>query len=106
MSNVCRWLAPFYLILLGWVFVPFYLKSEVFTMPEFLERRFNRKIRLFLAGLSIVAYIFTKISVALYSGILICQVVLEIDNPWLSSIAIVIATGLYVGKIQGKLSNI
>ena len=65
-------------------------------MPQFLETRYARSVRVYLGVLSMVAYIFTKISVALYSGILICEVVFGITNPWLSSLGIVVATGLYV----------
>ena len=46
---------------LGWIFLPFYLRSGVFTMPEFLERRFNSKARWFLTSFSIVAYVLTKV---------------------------------------------
>ena len=60
-----EWLACLILLLLGWVFVPFYLRSNVFTMPEFLERRFNRHCAVYLASISIIAYILTKISVHL-----------------------------------------
>jgi SSS family solute:Na+ symporter len=62
-----EWLACLILLILGWVFVPFYLRSNVFTMPEFLERRFNRKCAVYLASISMIAYIFTKISVHLYA---------------------------------------
>ena len=48
-------------LLLGWIFVPFYLRSKVFTMPEFLELRFNSKSRLFLSAMSLVAYVLTKV---------------------------------------------
>src|ERR1051326_7398578 len=64
-----EWLACLILLILGWVFVPFYLRSNVFTMPQFLERRFNRQCAVYLAGISIIAYIFTKISVQLYAAI-------------------------------------
>jgi solute:Na+ symporter, SSS family len=57
-----EWLACLILLVLGWVFVPFYLRSNVFTMPEFLERRFNRQCSVYLASVSILAYIFTKTS--------------------------------------------
>ena len=63
-----EWLACLILLILGWVFVPFYLRSNVFTMPEFLERRFSRQCAVYLAGISIIAYIFTKISVHLYAA--------------------------------------
>src|ERR1700753_2140329 len=73
-----EWLACFMLLILGWVFVPFYLRSNVFTMPEFLERRFNRSCATYLAGISVIAYIFTKISVHLYAA----SVVLERVAGW------------------------
>src|ERR1700729_3826343 len=68
-----EWEACFILLVLGWVFVPFYLRSNVFTMPEFLERRFNRHCSVYLAGISIIAYIFTKISVHLYAAAVVLQ---------------------------------
>src|SRR6478735_12396928 len=89
-----EWLACFMLLILGWVFVPFYLRSNVFTMPEFLERRFSRSCSVYLASISIIAYIFTKISVQLYAA----SVVLErvVGWPlWKTAIVLVIATGVY-----------
>src|SRR6266850_1874052 len=50
-----EWLACFMVLILGWVFVPFYLRSNVFTMPEFLERRFSRSCAVYLASISIIA---------------------------------------------------
>ena len=58
-----EWLASFILLLLGWLFVPFYLRSAVYTMPEFLERRFNPGSRSYFTWVSIVGYVLTKISV-------------------------------------------
>src|ERR1700733_10873556 len=68
-----EWQASCILLLLGWVFVPFYLRSNVFTMPEFLERRFNRNCPPYLASISIIAYIFTKISVHLYAAAIVLE---------------------------------
>src|SRR6476660_4208609 len=68
-----EWLACLILLVLGWVFVPFYLRSNVFTMPEFLERRFNRQCSVYLAAISILAYIFTKISVHLYAAAIVLE---------------------------------
>jgi len=56
------------LLVLGWVFVPFYLRSRVYTMPEFLERRFSSTARWVLAIISLVAYILTKIAVGIFAG--------------------------------------
>src|SRR5450432_4312083 len=89
-----EWKASLILLLLGWVFVPFYLRSNVFTMPEFLERRFNRNCATYLASISIVAYIFTKISVHLYAGAIVAESVLG-WRPMTSAIILVVATGIY-----------
>jgi SSS family solute:Na+ symporter len=91
------------LLILGWVFVPFYLRTNVFTMPEFLERRFNRQCAVYLAAISIIAYIFTKISVQLYAA----SVVLERIAGWSlvkTAIVLVIATGIYT--IAGGLAAV
>src|SRR6202795_838646 len=98
-----EWLACLILLILGWVFVPFYLRSNVSTMPEFLERRFNRHCAVYLAAISIIAYIFTKISVQLYAA----SVVLERIAGWSlvkTAIILVIATGIYT--IAGGLAAV
>src|SRR5215467_13373110 len=98
-----EWLACLILLILGWVFVPFYLRTNVFTMPEFLERRFNRQCAVYLAGISIIAYIFTKISVQLYAA----SVVLERIAGWSlvkTAIVLVIATGIYT--VAGGLAAV
>ena len=56
------------LLVLGWVLVPFYMRSRVFTMPEFLERRFNPTCRWVLSLISLVAYVVTKIAVGIFAG--------------------------------------
>lgn len=86
-------LASLMLIILGWLFVPFYLKSGVFTMPEFLERRYNAAARTYLSGVSILAYVLTKISLTIFAGALVFEV---IGIPfWTGAVIVVIATGLY-----------
>ena len=64
------------MIMLAWVFVPFYYRSGVFTMPEFLERRFNSTARWILSLVSLTAYVFTKVSVTVYAGAMVFQVLL------------------------------
>src|SRR5579863_2073786 len=98
-----EWLACLILLILGWVFVPFYLRTNVFTMPQFLERRFIRQCAVYLAGISIIAYIFTKISVQLYAA----SVVLERVAGWplwKTAVILVIATGVYT--IAGGLAAV
>src|SRR6201998_3836085 len=89
-----EWLACLILLILGWVFVPFYLRSNVFTMPQFLERRFNRQCAVYLAGISIIAYIFTKISVQLYAASVVLERVAG-WSLWKTAVVLVIATGVY-----------
>ncbi|CAO2632403.1 Sodium/myo-inositol cotransporter [Lemmus lemmus] len=60
--------------LLGWVFIPIYIRSGVYTMPEYLSKRFGgHRIQVYFAALSLLLYIFTKLSVDLYSGALFIQ---------------------------------
>lgn len=87
-------LAAIMLLLLGWLFVPFYLRSGVFTMPEFLEKRYDQWSRTYLSWVSIAAYVLTKISVTIAAGGIICTALLGI-NFWTGAIIIVVATGLY-----------
>jgi SSS family solute:Na+ symporter len=98
-----EWEASVILLLLGWVFVPFYLRSNVFTMPEFLERRFNRNCATYLASISIIAYIFTKISVHLYAAAIVLERVVG-WNQWTAAIILVVATGIYT--IAGGLAAV
>ena len=86
--------ASLILLLLGWVFVPFYLKSGVFTMPEFLERRYSPAARWYLAIISIVGYVLTKISVTVAAGGIVFEALLGM-NFWTGAIIVVIATGIY-----------
>jgi solute:Na+ symporter, SSS family len=81
-------------LILGWVFLPFYARSGVFTMPEFLEKRFDARSRWVLSIFSIVAYVLTKISVTIYAGGVVVSALLGIDF-WTGAIATVILTGLY-----------
>ncbi|GAB5521358.1 MAG: sodium:solute symporter [Rhodothermales bacterium] len=89
------------MILLAWVFVPFYYRAGVFTMPEFLEKRFNARTRWVLSVVSIIAYVFTKVSVTVYAGALVFQALLPdtFGSPenafWVGAFTTVILTGVY-----------
>ena len=93
------------LLVLGWVMVPFYLRSKVFTMPEFLERRFSSTARWVLSLISLVAYVLTKIAVGIFAGgvvfgTLLPEMQLQIgaltfDSFWIGSFLVVVLTGLY-----------
>jgi len=86
-------LACFILLLLGWFFVPFYLRTSVTTMPEFLELRFSKTARNYLTFVSIVAYVLTKISVTIYAGAVVFEAIGV--SFWVGAIIVVVATGIY-----------
>jgi solute:Na+ symporter, SSS family len=98
-----EWWACLILLVLGWVFVPFYLRSNVFTMPEFLERRFSRSCAVYLAGISILAYVFTKISVHLYAAAIVLERVVG-WSPLTAAVVLVVATGIYT--VMGGLAAV
>lgn len=81
-------------ITLGWVFLPFYFRSGVFTMPEFLERRFNASTRWFLSIFSLLAYVLTKVSVTVYAGGIVIASLLGIGF-WDGALVTVVLTGIY-----------
>jgi SSS family solute:Na+ symporter len=88
---------------LGWVFIPFYIRAGVFTMPEFLERRYNPACRRYLTVISLVSYVLTKISVTLYAGSLFLNMLFGWDL-YTSSLIMVVATGLYT--VAGGLAAV
>ena len=98
-----EWSAAFCLLALGWIFIPQYLRSGVFTMPEFLEKRFSPGARYYLTTVSILAYIFTKISVALFAGGILIRELFGWDYLT-SAILLVVATGIYT--IAGGLAAV
>ncbi len=81
-------------LVLGWVFVPFYMRSKVFTMPEFLELRYSPKARWFLSLISLVGYVVTKVCVNVYAGAVVFQTLMGIDF-WTGAMFILIFTGVY-----------
>src|SRR5688500_8457815 len=93
------------LLVLAWVMIPFYMRSKVFTMPEFLERRFSATARWVLSIISLVAYVITKIAVGIFAGGIVSAALLpemnykigsfELDSFWIGSVLVVLLTGLY-----------
>ena len=81
-------------LLLGWVFIPFYVRSQVFTMPEFLERRFGSNARWFLSIVSLLSYVLTKVSVTVYAGAVVIAAFMGFDF-WTSALVLVVLTGIY-----------
>jgi len=94
-------------LVLGWVFAPFYLRANVFTTPEFLERRYTPGTRTLLSGIFLASYILTKASVTIFAGAFAIQTILgyetihlplfgEVDFFWFSAAFLVIVTGVFV----------
>jgi SSS family solute:Na+ symporter len=79
---------------LGWVFVPFYMRSKVFTMPEFLERRYNNKTRWLLSIVQLLSYVIAKASVTIYAGAVVFNSFLGVDF-WTGAIVLIAVTGAY-----------
>ncbi len=87
-------------LVLGWVFVPFYMRSRVFTMPEFLEKRYSPTARWLLSLITLISYVLTKVAVNVYAGAVVFQVLMGIDF-WTGALIILILTGIYT--IMGGL---
>lgn len=81
-------------LILGWVFVPFYMRSMVYTMPEFLERRFNAKARRLLSIIQLLSYVIAKASVTIFAGALVFNQFFGVGF-WEGAIILVIVTGIY-----------
>ena len=82
------------ILLLGWFFVPFYLNSTVFTMPEFLEKRFSENSRWLLTIITLISYVLTKVSVTVYAGAVVFETLMGIEF-WSGALLIVLITGCY-----------
>ncbi len=93
------------LLVLGWVLIPFYVRSKVFTMPEFLEKRFSPTARWVLSIISLVAYVLTKMAVGIFAGGVVFATLLPgmkldlggfvLDSFWIGSVAVILITGAY-----------
>lgn len=99
------------ILILGWVFVPFYSRSMVLTMPEFLERRYNPASRTILSVISLISYVLTKVAVTVYAGGLVFKEVFGIEELWgidffwIAAIGLVLITALYtvIGGMKSVL---
>ena len=103
---MAHWEVQGWLILvLGWLFVPFYARSQVYTMPEFLEKRYCAGARAMLSVISLISYVLTKVAVTVFAGGTVFKTVLgieyleigsiQIDFFWVGAIGLVVITGLY-----------
>ena len=111
-----HWELHSYLVLvLGWVFAPFYLRANIFTTPEFLERRYTPATRTVLSLIFFVSYILTKASVTIFAGAFAIQTILgyqsvqlpvlgEVDFFWFAAFSLVTITGVFV--ILGGMKSV
>uniref|UniRef100_A0A663ENE4 Solute carrier family 5 member 9 n=1 Tax=Aquila chrysaetos chrysaetos TaxID=223781 RepID=A0A663ENE4_AQUCH len=99
-----EWNATWALLALGWIFVPVYIAAGVVTMPEYLQKRFGgQRIQIYMSVLSLVLYIFTKISTDIFSGALFIQISLG-WNLYLSTVVLLAVTAVYT--IAGGLTAV
>jgi len=97
------------LLVSEWVMVPFYLRSGVFTMPEFLERRYTPAARWVLSIVSLVSYVMTKFAVGMAAGGVVFEVLFpnrifaDIPNFWVGAVGVVAVTAVYA--ILGGLTR-
>uniref|UniRef100_A0A8C8I7P9 Sodium/glucose cotransporter 1 n=1 Tax=Oncorhynchus tshawytscha TaxID=74940 RepID=A0A8C8I7P9_ONCTS len=99
-----EWNALVVVILLGWLFVPIYIKAGVVTMPEYLKKRFGgQRIRIYLSVLSLFLYVFTKISADMFSGAIFINQALGL-NIYLAVVLLLSITALYT--VTGGLAAV
>ncbi|XP_012984156.1 sodium/glucose cotransporter 1 isoform X2 [Melopsittacus undulatus] len=99
-----EWNALIFVVVLGWLFVPIYIKAGVVTMPEYLRKRFGgKRIQIYLSVLSLILYIFTKISADIFSGAVFIHLALGL-NLYLAIIILLAITALYT--ITGGLAAV
>jgi SSS family solute:Na+ symporter len=99
------------ILMLAWIFVPFYTRARIFTTPEFLERRYTPQTRTFFSFISLISYVLTKVSVTVYAGGIAIQEIFGIDTLfgvdffWVAAISLVLITGLYtvIGGMKAVL---
>lgn len=99
------------ILMLAWIFVPFYWRTQIFTTPEFLERRYSPQTRTFFSFISLISYVLTKVSVTVFAGGLAIQEIFGIDTLfgvdffWIAAISLVVVTGLYtvIGGMKAVL---
>lgn len=93
------------ILILGWLFVPFYKHSGVFTMPEFLNRRYTRKTSSWLSIITLISYVLTKVSVTAFTGGIFMESLLGIPF-WYGAIGLVLLTGVFTvfGGMKGVMT--
>ena len=89
-----EWSAGVHILVLGWLFAPIYLRARISTLPEYLERRYSRRLRVMLSVVSLFIYVFTKLSVSVFSGATVLRVVFGWPLLW-CAVGLVVLTAAY-----------
>lgn len=99
-----EWMAVFVLILFAIFFLPFYLKNRIYTVPEFLEKRFNYFTRAYASGIAIILNVIVDVSATLYAGGVLVQLIFPQLDLWVIIGILSVIAGLYT--ISGGLSAV
>jgi len=99
-----EWMAGIILVIFALFFLPFYLKTRIFTMPEFLEKRFDERSRYWFSGITILGNIIIDVAAALYAGALVIEIIYPGTPMWLSVSALALLAGLYT--VAGGLAAV
>jgi SSS family solute:Na+ symporter len=99
-----EWMAAVVLVIFGLFFLPFYLKSRVYTMPEFLERRYDTRTRYLFSGITIVGNVIIDTASGLYAGNLILKIIFPDYPSWMIIAFLAVAAAAYT--IPGGLSSV
>lgn len=90
-----EWMATVILALFIFFILPFYLRSKVFTLPEFLERRYDRRSRMAFAGFNLFANMFIDMAAALFAGAVVVRVLYPSVPLWVSIAALALLAAVY-----------
>ncbi|XP_052076861.1 sodium/glucose cotransporter 4-like isoform X1 [Mytilus californianus] len=102
--TIYEWHAVFFLIALGWIFVPVYISCGAFTMPEYLRKRFGgKRIRMYSSFFALIGYVLFNITIEIYSGAIFLQHILD-WNMYLSVVVILAVTAVYT--VVGGLASV
>jgi SSS family solute:Na+ symporter len=99
-----EWVAAIILVFVSIFFIPFYLKSQIYTIPEFLERRFDLRSRLFFSGITVISNVAVDIAGTLYGGYIVAKLVFPTADPLIVIISLAVAAAIYT--IPGGLTSV
>ncbi len=99
-----EWMAAVVLVFFAIFFLPFYLRSKVYTMPEFIERRFDSRSRYLFSGITIIGNVVIDTASGLYAGNLILKIIFPGVPSWVIIACLALAAAAYT--IPGGLSSV